>query len=196
MAKPYNTNYPDCWFSRLLEKKGEDYISSGKITDAEVIRSIDRIIDDIINGKIDYSKYGNCVLHPAVFNNLLSYCREKVSTISAKLYSLSYVNWACDTGRIVVANSNRFPDGDINAYANGFPYDYDVFLLNNGISTITPSMKNTLSIALRNETIEYNKYLFLMNVFDSIQVSQNIYELQWATNGLKQFVRSNNNIIY
>ena len=171
MAKPYNTSYPECWFSRLLERKGDDYISSGKITDMEVIRNIDRIIDDIINGKIDYSKYGNCILAPVVFNNLLSYCREKVSTTAAKMYSLSYTNWACDIGHIVVANSNRFPDGNVdNAWGVTPPYDYDARLLNNGISTITPSMRNTLSIALRNESIEYNKYLFLMNIFDSIQV--------------------------
>lgn len=197
MAQPYNQNFPECWFSRLLARKGEDYISSGKLTDNEVLRNIDRIIDDIINGRIDYSKYGNCILNSTVFDNLLSYCRSKLSIKSAELYCLSYTNWAIETGNVVIANNNHFVNGEFyDPNTMQPPYNYDANVWNSGHCTITPTTRNDINTALREITTDYNKFNVLTNVLNSIQSSQNIYELQWATNLLKQFIRSNNKLVY
>lgn len=196
MAQRTINGYPECWFSRLLARKGDDYITSGKLTDDEVLRNIDRIISDIINGKIDYSVYGNYVLLPVVFDNLLSFCRSRYNTTSAELYCLGYVNWACETGIIQVANLDRyFPNGQYDLSQVQPPFTHDVSLWNNGISTISTSTKNTISTAIRDISFENSKFKVLTEILESIQTTRNIFELQWATNGLKQYIRSNNSRI-
>ncbi len=184
----------ECWFSRLLARKGEDYITSGKLGVMEVIRGVDNIINDIINGRIEYSKYGNYLLIPVVFDTLLSYCRDKASTTAAEMYCLNYTLWSAETGKITIANTSRFPDKDPNNNQTGYPYD--TMVLNNGFVTISQTMKNTIAVALREVSNEYNKFTFLRDIFESIQVTRNVYELEWATTKLKQFVRSNNRFMY
>ena len=78
-----------CWFSQLLHKKGQNYISDGLLRDQEVQRNLDRIVNDIVNGKIDYCQYGAYILQTVIIDNLLPYCRNKSALISAELYSLS-----------------------------------------------------------------------------------------------------------
>lgn len=197
MAAP-NQPYRENWFSRLLDRKGSDYIETGKLTDAEVLRNIDRIIDDIINGRIDYSVYGKCIMAPVVFDNLLSYCRSRLSSEMSKMYCISFTNWSIDNGIVTVANTNHMINST-NSYVPGVVpsmFDYDMSAWCNGHCTITPTMRNDISTALREVTIEYNKFLKLTEIFEKVQLSKNVYDIQLATNVLKQFIRSNNKVIY
>lgn len=194
MAQRTNNGYLECWFSRLLARKGEDYISSGKLTDDEVVRNVDRIINDIINGKIDYDLYGAYMLYPVVFDNLLSYCRNRYSMTSTEMYCLGYVNWAIETGQIQVANMDNFPNGKGQ---NNMPYNsmmqpYDMNLWNAGVGTISMATRSTIPTAIRDISFENNKYRYLTQILENVQSTKNIFELAWATNGLKQYTRSNN----
>lgn len=185
------------WFSRLLQRKGQDYITSGKLTDGEVSANVERIIDDIIKGRIDYSVYGIYIMMPVVFDNLLSYCRNKVAMTSAEKYALEYVLWACEMGKIVIANTNSNPTlvpENPDNYAP--PYNFDISILNQGISTITPTMKNTITVTMRDVSLEYTKYSILSNTLERAHATQNIYELQWVTGYLKQYIVSNNKLMY
>lgn len=198
MAYPQNNNNwkMENWFSRLLARKGADYISSGKLTDGEVVRNLDRIVDDIVYGRIDYSVYGNDILDPKVFNNLLSYCRNKIAILTAQKYSLEYVIWACETGKIIIANTNLTPGMQSMVPQTTPPYDFDIRLLQQGVSTITSNMKHTIAVALKDATVEYNKFNILTTTLEQVQETKNIYLLQWATASLKQYVRSTNRVTY
>lgn len=195
---PLNRPYSENWFSRLLDRKGADYIESGKLFDGEVLRNIDRIIDDVIQGRIDYSVYGKCIMKPVIFDNLLSYCRSKLSSEMTKQYCLAYTNWACENGLVVVANSNHMPtNGEFHVFGSvAPPYDFDAAQWNSGRSTITSVMRNDISTAYREVNIECEKYKVLTEILERVHVTNNVFELQLATNRLKQFIRSNNNIIY
>lgn len=186
-----------CWFSQLLKKRGPTYISDGLLTDIEVQRNLDRIVNDIIMGRIDYTQYGNYLLYPVVFDNLLPYCRSKVSALNAELFSLGYVLWACDMGMIHTANTNMYPSqfNDQNP-PRVSPYELDISLLQQGYTTISSAMKNSIVIEYRNANAELNKYSILCSALESIQITHNVYELQWVTQSLKQYVRANNNLIY
>lgn len=192
--RPYNR---ENWFSRLLARKGQDYISSGKLTDGEVSGNVERIIDDIVKGRIDYDVYGNYILMPVVFDNLLSYCRNKVAMTSAMKYALEYVIWSCEMGRIIIANTTinptMIPENPSNYCP---PYDYDISLLNKGLSTITPAMKNTIMVTMRDVSLDYTKFSILCNTLDRAQSTKNIYELQWIVGNLKQYITSNNKLMY
>lgn len=186
-----------CWFSQLLHKKGQNYISDGLLRDQEVQRNLDRIVNDIVNGKIDYSQYGAYILQPVIFDNLLSYCRNKAAMISAELYCLSYTMYCIDIGQITTANTNMFPNQFNPETAQCVePYCQDYMALISGKSTVTTSMRNTISAEYRTACTEHSKYCILRDTLEHIQETRNVYELQWVTVNLKQYVRSNNNLVY
>jgi hypothetical protein len=78
------------WFSRLLDQRGQDYISSGKLTIDEVSKNAERIIDDMIAGRIDYDKYGQYIVNPVVIQTLVNYCSNKLAINKALQFSLGY----------------------------------------------------------------------------------------------------------
>jgi len=184
----------ESWLSRLVDRNGEDYVKN--ITDAEVLRSIDRIIEDIIGGRINYDQYGNLLLIPAIFDNLLSYCRSRASTCFTELFCLNYTNMASETGQLQIANTNYFPGSQMPENISYAAQVYDVNLWSQGFATISQQTKNNLNTAIREKNIEYNKYSILANILGEVQVSRNIFTLQWNTNGLKQYIRSNNKLQY
>ncbi len=78
------------WFSRLLDQRGQDYISSGKLTIDEVSKNAERIIDDMIAGRIDYDTYGKYVINPVVIQTLINYCANKLAINKTLQFSLGY----------------------------------------------------------------------------------------------------------
>ena len=79
------------WFTRLLDQRGQDYISSGKLTVDEVSRNAEKIIDDLIAGRIDYSKQSQYLIQPIIIDTLINYCANKLAINRAIQYSLGYV---------------------------------------------------------------------------------------------------------
>lgn len=94
------------WFTRLLDQRGQDYISSGKLTIDEVNRNAERILDDIIAGRIDYGKQGQYLINPVVIDTLISYCANKLAINRAIQYSLGYV-YNDYTNRILMNDPER-----------------------------------------------------------------------------------------
>lgn len=91
-AKPeFVTRKMSNWITRLLDQRGEDYISSGKLSTDEVGRNADRIIDDMIAGRIDYTKQGQYIIEPVIIETLINYCANKLAINKAIQYSLGYV---------------------------------------------------------------------------------------------------------
>lgn len=166
----------DCWFSRILQQRGADYIRSGQLLDREVIRNIDRIINDIINARIDYGTYGYCILYPAVFSNLLSYTTSKVVSLQAIQFSLMYTSSAVSKGDIKVVSMSNI---DFLASQG------------NGITYIDPGMQTNIDAALRDTIRDFNKYRIINDALRRVQMTQNVYELQFVPGLLKQYLRNN-----
>jgi len=78
------------WFTRLLDQRGQDYISSGKLTYEEVSKNAERIIDDLIAGRVDYGKQGQYLINPVVIETLINYCSNKLAIDKAIQFSLGY----------------------------------------------------------------------------------------------------------
>lgn len=79
------------WFTRLQEQKGEDFITSGKLTVDEVSKNAEKILDDMIDGKIDYIKQGPTLITPIIIDTLINYCANKLAINNAIQYALGYV---------------------------------------------------------------------------------------------------------
>jgi hypothetical protein len=77
------------WISRLIDQRGADYIT-GKLTADEVGRNAERIIDDMINGKIDYNVYGQYIITPVIIETLINYCYNKIAINNAIQFALGY----------------------------------------------------------------------------------------------------------
>lgn len=165
MAVPFNQRSSDNYFSRLLQKKGPNYIDDGLLTEKEVGRSVEIIINDIINGRIDYDKYGYCILYRPVIDTLIGYCRDRLSMYNSILYCMNYTISQVAVGQLTLVGP-IYPDvpGTIRetAYQN-IIYYYD---------------KNKR---------ELTKYTILLQALESVQVSQNVYELAYVTSNLKLY---------
>ena len=90
-VQPVNVSYnksvrKNNWFTRICDQKGEDYITSGKIRVDEI--NADKILDEMINGRIDYSKQGHLVMTPIIIETLIGYCSNKLSISKALQFSL------------------------------------------------------------------------------------------------------------
>lgn len=79
------------WFTRLLDQRGEDYITSGKLTIDEVSRNAEKILDDMIAGRIDYIKQGSILINPIIIDTLINYCANKLAINRAIQFALGYV---------------------------------------------------------------------------------------------------------
>jgi hypothetical protein len=79
------------WFTRLIDQKGEEYINSGRLTIEEVSKNAERIIDDMIAGRIDYDKFGKYLIMPVIIETLINYCSNKLAINRALQFSLGYI---------------------------------------------------------------------------------------------------------
>jgi len=78
------------WFTRMIDQRGEDFITAGKVSVDEVGKNVDRIIDDIISGRVDFSKHGKYIIEPVIIDTILDYCANKVNLNTANLYTQNY----------------------------------------------------------------------------------------------------------
>lgn len=79
------------WFTRLLEQRGEDYITSGRLSVDEVSKNAEKILDDMISGRIDYVKQAPIILSPVIIDTLIDYCANKLAIDKAIQFALGYV---------------------------------------------------------------------------------------------------------
>lgn len=79
------------WFTRLLDQRGEDYITSGKLSVDEVSKNAERILDDMIAGRVDYIKQGPILINPVIIDTLINYCANKLAINRAIQFALGYV---------------------------------------------------------------------------------------------------------
>lgn len=161
--KTINDNY----FSRLLQRKGPNYIKDEILNEKEVNRSIEIIINDIINGRIDYNEYGYCILYRPVFDTLIGYCRDKKSMNESILFCMRYVLSQVGSASITVVGP-MFPYIGLPGTIDQTTYD---------------------NIAYYYDAInrEWNKYTILLQALESVQYSQNVYELMYVTGKLKMY---------
>lgn len=169
MAVQYNQNQEN-YFSRLLRQKGPTYITDGNLTEREVARSVETIINDIINGRIDYDKYGQYVLNPVVFDTVLGHCRDQKSMNLCALFSMDYVLHQVGCGNIKLV-------GPLVGVAQpGF---------------MTEDFYNNILYNRNKINYMYTKYSIMTEVLESVQTSHNVYELVYATSKLKLYAKSN-----
>ena len=79
------------WFTRLIDQRGEEYLTSGRLTIEEVSKNAERIIDDMIAGRIDYDKFGKYLIMPVIIETLINYCSNKLAINRALQFSLGYI---------------------------------------------------------------------------------------------------------
>lgn len=79
------------WFTRLLDQRGQDYIDSGKLSIDEVSKNAEKILDDMIAGRVDYIKQGPVLINPIIIDTLINYCANKLAINRAIQFSLGYV---------------------------------------------------------------------------------------------------------
>ena len=78
------------WFTRLFDQRGQDYISSGKLSVDEVSKNAERIIEEMVAGRIDYDKYAQYIIEPTIIETLINYCANKLAISKSLQFSLGY----------------------------------------------------------------------------------------------------------
>ena len=102
-SKKYKVNN---WFTRLLEQRGEDYISSGKLTVDEVSRNAEKILDDMISGRINYDTQAQYIINPVIIETLINYCSNKLAINKAIQFALGYL-YTDYTNRSLINDPDR-----------------------------------------------------------------------------------------
>lgn len=82
--KKYNN-----WFTKIIDQRGEEFLLY-KLSCDEVGKNAERIFDDMINGRIDYTKQGKYIVLPTVIKTLIAYCSNEIAINQARRYSLWY----------------------------------------------------------------------------------------------------------
>jgi hypothetical protein len=136
------------WFTRMIDQRGEDFIAAGKVSVDEVGKNVDRIIDDIIGGRVDFSKHGKYIIEPIIIDTILDYCANKVNLNTANLYTQNYFySDYVNRGQYVQTDPDRF--GILNTNDN-----------------MVRNIVRSMSMADRDigiYTILYNKFMIVKN---------------------------------
>ena len=153
------------WFSRLIDQRGEEYITSGRLTIEEVSKNAERIIDDMISGRIDYDKYGKYIILPVIIETLINYCSNKLAINRALSFSLGYIY------NDYVEKSNLIDD----------PERYAILI------SINDSLARdiTQSIAIVNQDISI--YTILFNRLSYVNYTKNVSNLYSLINELNVY---------
>ena len=176
MPPAFQSNKQDNWFSRTLERKGSDYITSGRLTQDEVSRNAERIIDDIIRGHIDYTKYGNCMIEPVILDTLINYCTNKLAIESAIQYALGYTYNAYNNHQIVCVQ-DTLPQQYAMYDQMNMPYVDDA-TINNIAQAIS---MNNRDIAIHST---------LLQALRSVSITKNPFELYALTSKLNYYTKN------
>lgn len=136
------------WFTRMIDQRGEDFIAAGKVSVDEVGKNVDRIIDDIIAGRVDFSKHGKYIIEPIIIDTILDYCANKVNLNTANLYTQNYFySDYVNRGQYMQTDPERFG------------------ILNTGDNMVR-NIVRSMSMADRDigiYTILYNKFMIVKN---------------------------------
>lgn len=136
------------WFTRMIDQRGEDFITAGKVSVDEVGKNVDRIIDDIISGRVDFSKHGKYIIEPVIIDTILDYCANKVNLNTANLYTQNYFySDYVNRGQYMQSDPDRF--GILNTNDN-----------------MVRNIVRSMSMADRDigiYTILYNKFMAVKN---------------------------------
>ena len=153
------------WFSRLIDQRGEEYITSGRLTIEEVSKNAERIIDDMISGRVDYDKFGKYIILPVIIETLINYCSNKLAINRALSFSLGYIY------NDYVEKANLIDDPE--RYAT--------------LMTIDDSLARdiTQSIAIVNQDI--NIYTILFNRLSYVNYTKNVSNLYSLINELNVY---------
>lgn len=156
------------WFTRLLDQRGQDYISSGKLSVDEVSKNAERILDDMIAGRIDYIKQGPIIINPIIIDTLINYCSNKLAINSAIQYALGYV---------------------YNDYTNRQNFYDDPQRLAN-LSVIDDSMSRNIAQAIAIVNQDIGVYDILYKKLTFVEATKNVSSLFSLTNELNNYKKN------
>ena len=155
------------WFTRMIDQRGEDFIAAGKISVDEVGKNVDKIIDDIIAGRVDFSKHGKYIIEPIIIDTILDYCANKVNLNTANLYTQNYfysdyVNriqyMQTDPERFGILNTNDNMIRNIVRSMSMADRDIGIYTILYNKFMIVKNTKNAMAlISLNNELNAYRK---------------------------------------
>lgn len=155
------------WFTRMIDQRGEDFIAAGKIYVDEVGKNVDKIIDDIIAGRVDFSKHGKYIIEPIIIDTILDYCANKVNLNTANLYTQNYfysdyVNriqyMQTDPERFGILNTNDNMIRNIVRSMSMADRDIGIYTILYNKFMIVKNTKNAMAlISLNNELNAYRK---------------------------------------
>lgn len=160
------------WFTRMIDQRGEDFIAAGKISVDEVGKNVDKIIDDIIAGRVDFSKHGKYIIEPIIIDTILDYCANKVNLNTANLYTQNYF---------------------YSDYVNRIQYmqtDPERFGILNTNDNMIRNIVRSMSIADRDigiYTILYNKFMIVKNTKNAMA----LISLNNELNAYRKLARNN-----
>ena len=182
MGNNNNKFRDNTWIAILVERKGEDYIDNG-LTSYEVSRNSERILDDIIKGRIDYNNYGKHLIKPVILDTLISFCATTLAKLNAYSYALGYVKTEYDNNAIMHAGNivtDKLQSYTIDGYKTP------------GI--MTDSLANNVSqlVSIVNQDIMI--YYQVYNTLQAVSVSRNPFDFYALNNSISKYVEAKNRI--
>ena len=162
-----NGKKPNNWFSRTLEQRGQDCFSSGKVSVDVVSKNAERILNEMVSGRVDYEKFASCIIEPVVLNTLINYCANKLAINKALQFSLGYT-YKDYVDRAELAN-------DPNRYMT-------ICSIDDGLSR-----NITQSISIVNSDISY--YAIIHDKLVYVDNTKNVSALYSLTNELNNYMK-------
>lgn len=153
------------WFTRLLDQRGQDYIDSGKLSIDEVSKNAEKILDDMIAGRVDYIKQGPILITPIIIDTLINYCANKLAINRAIQFSLGYV---------------------YNDFTNRQSFYDDPDRLTS-LSTIDDSMSRNITQAIAIVSQDIGVYDILYRKLTFVEATKNVSSLFSLTNELNAY---------
>lgn len=154
------------WLSGIIDRHGESYIYNS-LTSEEVGKNADRIIDEIINGRIDYKIQGKYYTHNVIIDTLINYCSNKLSILKATKFALSYLYMDYSSIGNLRTDSERYNIlGSINdnmwrnITQTMIITDQDIFkyeLLYRSLSSMSNTQNITILMAIPSQLAAYKK---------------------------------------
>ena len=172
----------ESWLSRLIERRGEEYITSGRLTIDEVSKNAEKIVDDMVKGRIDYNKYGQIILNPVILDTILNYCISEINHKNALHYSLAYTYNDYLGNRILHVPSNYACT--LQAFG-GDQTNGPMFLP----AGMTESMATNISQAIGILAREISVLDIVKSALETVSVTGNPYALYTLANKLISYIK-------
>lgn len=154
------------WFTKMVERRGEEYFSANRVTVDDVSRNAERILNDIVSGYIDYNVQGKYLLNHTVLETLISYCSNKLAIYKTIHWCVGYTY-----------NSYVHKD-DSMAYRGQI----------NAISSIDESVAQNIPQAITILNQDIGMYELLYNKLSSVKATQNISYLFSIASDMRDYL--------